>query len=77
METISLHSSMKEYASLKKKLENRRLDYDAKQNKLNKSIKENPGLEEEVKIAQVKYDETLAVVESLMASFAEREVTLL
>lgn len=77
METASLFASMKDYAALKKKLENRRLDYDAKQNKLSKSKKENPGLEEETKIAQQKYFETLDAVETLMSTFAEREVNFI
>ena len=65
---------MKDYDALRKKLENRRLDYDAKLNKFNKSKKEKPGLEEEMKTAQKKYNETLADLESLMSTFAEREV---
>lgn len=65
---------MKEYSSLKKKLENRRLDYDAKQNKLNKSKKEKPALEAEVNAAQTKYNETLSDLQILMSSFAEKEV---
>ena len=67
---------MKDYVNLKKKLENRRLDYDAKLNKLNKSKKEKPALEVEVTAAQTKYNETLADLQILMSSFAEREVML-
>lgn len=37
---------MKEYQRLKTKLENRRLDFDAKLNKVHKSNKEKPELEE-------------------------------
>lgn len=70
---MALNASMKDYAALKKKLEMRRLDYDAKLNKLNKSKKEKPGLEEEMKTAQKKYQETLGDVEELMATFAQRE----
>lgn len=77
MEIMALHASMKDYAALKKKLEMRRLDYDAKLNKLNKSKKEKPGLEEEMKTAQKKYHETLNDVEELMATFAQREVPCL
>jgi hypothetical protein len=74
MESMALYTSMKDYDSMKKKLENRRLDYDAKLNKFNKSKKDKPGLEEEMKTAQKKYNETLADIESLMSTFAEREV---
>ena len=74
MEIMALNASMKDYAALKKKLEMRRLDYDAKLNKLNKSKKEKPGLEEEMKTAQKKYHETLNDVEELMETFAQREV---
>lgn len=66
--------SIKNYQALKKKLENRRLDFDAKLNKLNKSKKENPALEEEMKTAQFKYEETLRDVQTVMATFSEREV---
>ena len=75
MEIMALQTSMKDYSQLKKKLENRRLDYDAKLNKLNKSKKEKPGLGEEMNTAQAKYNETLADVEALMSTFAEREVS--
>jgi chromosome segregation ATPase len=76
MEIMALQTSMKDYSQLKKKLENRRLDYDAKLNKLNKSKKEKPGLGEEMNTAQAKYNETLADVEALMSTFAEREVPI-
>lgn len=71
---LALDASMKDYESLRKKLENRRLDYDAKMNKLMKSKKEKPGLEEETRTAEKKYNETLGNVEDLMKTFAEREV---
>lgn len=56
------------------KLENRRLDYDAKLNRLQKSKKEDPILEEEMRIAHKKYEESLAAAEDLMLSLNEREV---
>ena len=65
---------MNDYTSLKKKLDNRRLDYDAKLNKLNKSKKELPELEGQVDVARKKYNETLENVEDLMSTFAQREV---
>lgn len=67
--------SVKEFDHLQKKLENRRLDYDAKQNKLNKSKKEKPQLEEETRAAQYKYEETYNDLFALMSRFGEREVS--
>jgi hypothetical protein len=48
----------KEYQQLRKKLESRRLDYDAKLGKLQKSKKENPGLEQEMQAAKMKYEDS-------------------
>jgi hypothetical protein len=59
---------------LKGKLENRRLDYDAKLNRLQKSKKEKPELDEEMRVAQQKYEETLGELEQLMISLNDREV---
>jgi len=69
-----LLAGVKEFEHLKKKLENRRLDYDAKQNKLSKSKKEKPALEEEVRACQYKYEETYNDLIALMSRFGEREV---
>lgn len=68
-------ASVKEFDHLNKKLENRRLDYDAKRNKLNKSKKEKPQLEEEVRACQFKYEETHNDMLNLMSHFGEREVS--
>lgn len=68
---------MKEHTAIKKKLENRRLDYDAKVNRLSKSKKEKPALEEEMKVAQAKYYETLKDMEVMMEGFAAQEELLL
>ncbi|KAF7723964.1 hypothetical protein EC973_001480 [Apophysomyces ossiformis] len=48
----------KEYQNLRKKLESRRLDYDAKLSRLQKSKKEKPELEQEMHAAKMKYEET-------------------
>ncbi|KAI8146274.1 hypothetical protein BJV82DRAFT_601149 [Fennellomyces sp. T-0311] len=48
----------KEYQSLKKKLESRRLDYDAKLGRLQKAKKEKPELEQEMQASKLKYEET-------------------
>ncbi len=69
--------TVREFDHLRKKLENRRLDYDAKQNKLNKSKKEKPQLEEEARAAQFKYEETYNDLLALMSHFGEREESLL
>ncbi|KAI9143861.1 hypothetical protein BKA69DRAFT_1122898 [Paraphysoderma sedebokerense] len=66
-------SEMKEYSHLKKKLENRRLDYDAKLNKVQKSKKEKLNLEEEMRMAQAKYEETLQDTTDKMISLSGHE----
>ncbi|CAO3632250.1 unnamed protein product [Cunninghamella blakesleeana] len=48
----------KDYDVLKKKLESRRLDYDAKLARLQKSKKEKPEFEQEMQAAKIKYEET-------------------
>lgn len=70
-------TSVKEFDHLRKKLENRRLDFDAKQNKVNKSKKEKPVMEEEARAAQFKYEETYNDLLGLMSRFGEREVSQL
>lgn len=70
----SLAEGLKEFERVKKKLENRRLDFDAKQNKLAKSKKDKPDLLQEAEIAREKYEETQADMEKLMLSFRSREV---
>ena len=48
----------KDYLALKKKLESRRLDYDAKLGRLQKAKKEKPELEQEMQASKLKYEET-------------------
>ncbi|KAI7856780.1 hypothetical protein BDC45DRAFT_502284 [Circinella umbellata] len=48
----------KDYIALKKKLESRRLDYDAKLGRLQKAKKEKPELEQEMQASKLKYEET-------------------
>ncbi|KNE72444.1 hypothetical protein AMAG_20523 [Allomyces macrogynus ATCC 38327] len=62
------------YNELKRKLESRRLDYDAKLAKVQKSKKEKPELEEEVRAAQFKYEESMQDVENQMVYLSEFEV---
>ncbi|KAJ3067669.1 hypothetical protein HK102_007364, partial [Quaeritorhiza haematococci] len=52
-------TDMKEYQHAKTKLESRRLDFDAKLNRVHKSKKEKPELEEDTRVAQMKYEESL------------------
>ncbi|KAJ8323412.1 hypothetical protein BDV3_004193 [Batrachochytrium dendrobatidis] len=58
--------NVKEYYHLHKKLENRRLDFDAKLNKVHKTKKESPELEEETRACQTKYEETLTLLTEKM-----------
>ncbi|TPX33824.1 hypothetical protein SmJEL517_g03349 [Synchytrium microbalum] len=64
---------MKEYAKLKTKLENRRLDFDAKLNKVHKSNKEKPELEEATRQAQAKYEESLTEATNVMVRLNANE----
>ena len=76
LETLS--ENMKEFDRIRKKLENRRLDFDAKQNKLTKGgSKKSAELEEEVNVAREKYEETLGDSERMMQGFKEREEVLI
>lgn len=63
----------KEYQQLRKKLESRRLDYDAKLGRLQKSKKENPGLEQEMQAAKLKYEDSEYDVIQKMAALQEFE----
>lgn len=54
-------------------MESRRLDYDAKVNRLQKSKKEKPEWDEEMRVSQTKYEETLADLEKIMISLNTRE----
>lgn len=54
-------------------MNNRRLDYDAKLNRNQKSKKEKPEWEEELRTAQMKYEETLSEIENVMISLNSQE----
>ncbi|KAJ3025608.1 UNVERIFIED_CONTAM: hypothetical protein HDU68_006950 [Siphonaria sp. JEL0065] len=64
---------VKEYQKLKTKLENRRLDYDAKLNKAQKAKTPTPSLEEDVRVAQTKYEETLQDITAGMIALNANE----
>ncbi|RIA98630.1 hypothetical protein C1645_75958 [Glomus cerebriforme] len=63
----------KQYQQLKKKLESRRLDYDAKLNKVQKSKKEKPELEEEMRAAKEKYEVTMEDINNKMFALSDSE----
>ncbi|KAL9548187.1 hypothetical protein MBANPS3_005802 [Mucor bainieri] len=63
----------KEYQALRKKLESRRLDYDSKLGRLQKSKKEKPDLEQEMQAAKMKYEDSEYDVIQKMALLQEFE----
>lgn len=73
-----LTGSLKNYGALQKKFDNRRLDYDAKHNKLARTKRGDQqalgALEDEVRMAQFKYEETLKDMENCMSNFQRKEV---
>lgn len=77
MSIDALLNETNELEKLRKKLKNRRLDYDANNNKLQKSKKENPSLEENVKTTKFKYEETLQKLEVMMISVSKQETELI
>ncbi|KAG1239681.1 hypothetical protein G6F68_018397 [Rhizopus microsporus] len=66
----------KDYDSLRKKLELKRLDYDSKLNRLSKAKKEKPELEQEMQGAKIKYEDTEHDLIQKMAYLQEFEVKL-
>ncbi|KAI8065005.1 hypothetical protein BDF21DRAFT_346446 [Thamnidium elegans] len=63
----------KDYANLRKRLESRRLDYDAKIGRLQKSKKEKPELEQELQASKMKYEDAEYDVIQKMISLQEFE----
>lgn len=63
----------KEYSILRKRLESRRLDYDAKIGRLQKSKKEKPDLEQEMQASKMKYEDSEYDVIQKMATLQEFE----
>ncbi|KAI8376926.1 hypothetical protein BD560DRAFT_391149 [Blakeslea trispora] len=66
-------AQFKEYQQLRKKLESRRLDYDSKLGRLQKSKKEKPELEQEMQAAKLKYEDSEYDVIQKMAALQEFE----
>ncbi|CAG8483304.1 9483_t:CDS:2 [Acaulospora colombiana] len=71
--TESTIAELKQYQQLKRKLESRRLDYDAKLNRVQKSKKEKPELEEELRASKEKYDDTMEELHSKMQFINDSE----
>ncbi|KAI8051375.1 uncharacterized protein B0P05DRAFT_313557 [Gilbertella persicaria] len=66
-------AQFREYQQLRKKLESRRLDYDSKLSRLQKSKKEKPELEQEMQAAKLKYEDSEYDVIQKMAALQEFE----
>ncbi|ORY03015.1 BAR-domain-containing protein [Basidiobolus meristosporus CBS 931.73] len=64
---------MKELQQSRKKLESRRLDYNAKLNSVQKSKKEKPELEEQMRAAEMKFNETMEDAYQRMANISDTE----
>lgn len=77
MSIDALLNETNDFEKLRKKLKNRRLDYDANNNKLQKSKKEDPSLEENVKTTKYKYEETLQKLEEMMIYVSKQETELI
>ncbi|OMJ07605.1 Meiotically up-regulated gene [Smittium culicis] len=65
--------SFKEFSKLQKKFDSRRLDYDAKSNKLNRLKKESSVVEDECRTAQAKYEDSYDDIVSKMLAFQDSE----
>ncbi|KAF9325853.1 hypothetical protein BG006_010686 [Podila minutissima] len=66
-------AQMKEYQTMQKKLQSRRLDYDAKLAKVQKAKKEKPEWEEEMQAAKSKYEDTRECVLGIMTAISDSE----
>ncbi|KAI9299389.1 hypothetical protein BJ944DRAFT_245311, partial [Cunninghamella echinulata] len=65
--------SFKEYQALSRKLEKKRLDYDAKCSQLQQAKKEKPDIEREVRAAKLKYEDVKYKVAEQMAILQDAE----
>lgn len=77
MNLDAMLNETRDFERLRKKLKNRRLDYDANNNKLQKIKKEDPALEENVKTTKMKYEETLQKLEEMMVTVSKQETELI
>lgn len=59
---------------MQKKLQSRRLDYDAKLAKVQKAKKEKPEWEEEMQAAKSKYEDTRECVLGIMTAISDSQV---
>lgn len=76
MQLEELVQLLKDYQQVKKKLTMRRLDYDAKLNKMQKSKKEKPEHEEELQSSQIKYESSLQTYQEVMWNIQEKQSQL-
>jgi len=65
---------MKDYQTARRKLESRRLAYDSVLSKVQKMKKEDVKIEEELRTARAKYEETNEDVHNRMTAIQEAEV---
>jgi hypothetical protein len=70
-------AQMKEYQNARKKLEQRRLAYDASLAKMQKAKKEDFRVEEELRAQKAKYDESSEDVYRRMQDIKESEVDMI
>ncbi|KAK9768263.1 hypothetical protein K7432_001230 [Basidiobolus ranarum] len=66
-------TDMKELQQSRKKLESRRLDYNAKLNTVQKTKKDKPELEDQMRTAEMKFHETMDDVHSRMVDIGNNE----
>ncbi|KAJ3034425.1 hypothetical protein HDV00_005045 [Rhizophlyctis rosea] len=66
-------NEMKEYGVIKAKLERRRLDFDAKMNKAHTAKKERSETGEQIRVAQMKYEESLTDTTNKMIELNSNE----
>ncbi|KAG0343640.1 hypothetical protein BG004_005117, partial [Podila humilis] len=66
-------AQMKEFQVLQKKLQSKRLDYDAKLVKVQKAKKEKPEWEEEMQAAKSKYEDTRECVLGIMIAISDSQ----
>ncbi|ORY04327.1 BAR-domain-containing protein [Basidiobolus meristosporus CBS 931.73] len=66
-------NELKELQQLRKKMESRRLDYNAKMNAVQKAKKEKPELEEQMRAAELKFNESADDTYSKMVAISNAE----
>ena len=72
--THRIHVNLLINQAIKAKLERRRLDFDAKMNKAHGMKKERTGTEEQIRTAQIKYEDSLTDTTNKMIELNSNEV---